>query len=99
TDLIGSAANDTLTGGNENDTLNGLTGADKMIGGAGNDVYFVDDKGDMVTELANKGFDQVNSAISLTLGTNIEGLALLGAAINGTGNALRNVLIGNHLGN
>ena len=47
--LNGTAANDILTGGDENDTLNGLSGADKMSGGGGDDVYVVDDKGDVVT--------------------------------------------------
>ena len=69
--LNGTAANDILTGGNENDTLNGLSGADKMSGHGGDDLYVVDDKGDVVTELANNGFDQVNSSISLTLGANL----------------------------
>ena len=97
--LNGTAGNDILTGGEENDTLNGLSGADKMSGRGGDDVYVVDDKGDVAIELANNGFDQVNSSISLTLGANLEHLALLGGATNGTGNTLNNFLVGNHLGN
>ena len=70
-----------------------------MSGGGGDDVYVVDDKGDVVTELANNGFDQVNSSIFITLGANLEHLALLGGATNGTGNTLSNFLVGNHLDN
>ena len=52
---IGTGGNDVLTGGNDNDVLDGLAGADTMSGGAGNDIYFVDQTGDVVTELLDKG--------------------------------------------
>ena len=55
--------------------------------------------GDVVTELANKGFDQVNSSISMTLAANVEGSPAMGGATNGTGNTLGNLLVGNHLNN
>jgi trimeric autotransporter adhesin len=49
-----------------------------------------------VTELTNEGIDTVQSAVTLTLGSNVENLSLTGvAAINGTGNTLNNVLTGN----
>ena len=48
--LRGEVGNDTLTGGAGNDTLNGGAGADNMRGGAGNDVYVVDNVGDIVNE-------------------------------------------------
>ncbi|MDW2812726.1 hypothetical protein R5K32_21710, partial [Acinetobacter baumannii] len=47
-------------------------------------------------ENAGEGIDTVLSSITYTLGNNLENLTLTGStAINGTGNALNNVLIGN----
>ena len=67
-----------------------------MIGGAGNDTYVVDAAGDVVTENATEGTDLVQSAATYTLSANVENLTLTGtSAINGTGNALDNVLTGN----
>ncbi len=67
-----------------------------MIGGAGDDIYRVDNAGDVVTESANAGTDRVESIITYTLAANLENLTLTGsAAINGTGNDLANTLIGN----
>ena len=94
--LTGLAGNDTLNGGQGHDLLDGGTGTDTMIGGTGNDTYIVDATGDVVTELANEGTDTVQSSIAYTLGAIVENLTLTGtAAINGTGNALNNTLIGN----
>ncbi len=60
----------------------------------------VDVAGDIVTELAAEGTDAIQSAITWTLGTNVENLTLTGtAAINGTGNTLNNVLTGNAAAN
>lgn len=98
--LTGNTAANTLAGGAGNDTLNGGTGADTMIGGTGNDAYIVDNASDIVTELANEGIDTVQSSVTYTLSANVENLTLTGTtAINGTGNALDNVLIGNSANN
>jgi Ca2+-binding RTX toxin-like protein len=67
-----------------------------MLGGTGNDLYVVNATGDVVTENVNEGTDTVQSAVTYTLGANIENLTLTGTtAINGTGNSLDNVLTGN----
>ncbi|MDX2155774.1 MAG: calcium-binding protein [Hyphomicrobiaceae bacterium] len=77
--------------------LDGRVGADRMFGQAGNDTYLVDNVGDVVGEVAGNGSDTVKSTISYTLGAEVEKLLLLGSAsINGTGNALDNVLVGNN---
>lgn len=94
--LIGNSGANTLRGYEGNDTLDGGTGNDTMIGGIGNDTYVVNATGDVVTELVNEGTDLVRSAVTYTLGNNVENLVLTGtSAINGTGNALDNVLTGN----
>ena len=67
-----------------------------MAGGAGNDIYVVDNVADVVTEAASAGTDRIDSSVTFTLGANVENLTLTGtAAINGTGNTLNNVLTGN----
>lgn len=100
--LNGLAGDDTLNGGTGNDILNGGGGADSLNGDTGNDIYIVDNAGDKVIEtstLANE-IDTVKSSITYTLGANLENLTLTGkAAINGSGNALNNVLIGNSSAN
>ncbi|WPE82331.1 putative Ig domain-containing protein [Acinetobacter baumannii] len=94
--LIGNSAVNTLTGGAGDDYLDGGTGADKLLGGTGNDTYIVDNTSDVVTENTNEGIDTVRSSVTLTLSNNLEHLTLTGTtAINGTGNALNNILIGN----
>ena len=94
--LVGNSGANTLRGYEGNDTLDGGTGNDTMLGGTGNDTYVVNATGDVVTELANEGADLVRSAVTYTLGNNIESLLLTGtSAINGTGNALDNMLTGN----
>jgi len=98
--IIGNSAGNTLKGLAGNDTLDGGAGADRLEGGAGDDIYVVDNSGDVLVEAANSGTDTVNSSISLTLGDNVERLVLLGsAAINATGNSLDNVLTGNGAAN
>jgi Ca2+-binding RTX toxin-like protein len=95
--LIGNASNNTIYGYAGNDILNGAAGADTLIGGAGNDTYIVDTINDIVTEALNEGTDTVESSITWTLGDNIESLKLTGTAnIDGTGNALNNLLQGNN---
>jgi len=94
--LVGTAANDVLTGGAGDDRLDGRAGADKMSGGTGNDIYYVDNSGDAVTENAGAGSDTVVSTISYRLGANVERLTLSGSAnIGGIGNTLSNKIIGN----
>jgi Ca2+-binding RTX toxin-like protein len=97
--LEGEGGNDTLTSGGGDDSLDGGEGADAMTGGAGADTYFVDDAGDTVVEVDEPGIDLVISEVDFSLNEPgrlfVENLTLVGTAINGTGNALDNTILGN----
>ena len=97
-ELYGLAGNDTLYGGAGNDRLDGGKGLDRMIGGEGDDFYIVDSRRDMVYEAPNAGKDRVRSSIDFALGDDIEELILAGG-IQGSGNALDNLIEGNGLNN
>lgn len=94
--LLGLAGDDSLNGLGGDDYLDGGPGNDTMVGGSGDDTYVVDSTQDTVTELANGGIDTVQSSISYVLGSHLEDLVLTDtAAINGSGNALSNSIVGN----
>ncbi|SHJ99494.1 calcium-binding protein, partial [Propionispora hippei] len=94
--ITGNSGSNLLTGGAGNDTLDGGSGADLLYGSTGNDTYIVDNAGDVVTENANEGTDTVQSIITYILGSNVENLILSSSAnLNGTGNALDNLIAGN----
>ncbi|MDI1226484.1 MAG: calcium-binding protein [bacterium] len=101
--ITGNTAVNTLDGAAGNDTLIGGAGADVMIGGADDDTYYVDNAGDMLSEITGEGNDSAFSSVTFNLTTNgdeVENLTLTGtAAISGTGNAGDNVLTGNKGGN
>jgi Ca2+-binding RTX toxin-like protein len=89
----------TGTGNSLNNTLTGNSAANALAGGTGNDTYYAG-VGDTMVEQVNEGTDLVYSTMSWTLGANLENLTLTGAlAINGTGNALNNILTGNSAAN
>lgn len=106
--LAGSDGNDSLQGNSGDDNLIGGPGDDTMFGGFGNDSYVVNAVGDRVFETTTAsgaidagGNDTVQSAISFQLNATtglgfVENLTLLGSGdIDGTGNALANLLTGN----
>lgn len=94
--LNGGVGADVLMGGEGSDRLEGGLDADTMQGGAGNDVYVVDNIGDVVIEDVNGGTDTVWASMDYTLGDNVESLGLTGTAnLTGIGNALANSISGN----
>jgi Ca2+-binding RTX toxin-like protein len=93
--LYGGTWDDTLWGQYGNDTLDGGAGADVMLGGHNDDVYIVRESGDVVVESVGQGNDTVYSNLGdYTLPANVEGLLLEYGLINGTGNELRNQIVG-----
>lgn len=94
--LYGEAGDDLLNGGAGNDSLIGGAGENQLLGGAGDDSYEVSSTVDLITELADEGFDLVNASVSYSLGDNIEDLTLTGAEnLSATGNVSDNTLTGN----
>jgi arylsulfatase A-like enzyme/Ca2+-binding RTX toxin-like protein len=91
--VVAGEGSQTLGGGGGNDTLDGGPGADLLIGGPGNDLFLVDG---FDTLSDSGGVDTVQSGHSFLLPDFIEGLVLTGDGnLWGTGNALRNLIIGN----
>ena len=96
--LSAGGGDDTLLGGLGNDTLAGGSGGDSLAGGAGDDVYIIDETGELIGENAGEGTDTVQSSITfdLTATPEVENLLLSGGAgINGSGNGLNNQITGN----
>ena len=94
--LSGNSGSNVLMGRNGNDTIIGGDGNDTMRGGVGDDTFVVAQAGDVVIDGFDAGTDTVRSTITYSLTSNVEKLVLLGSAnIDGTGNWLANVLIGN----
>ena len=97
--LYGQVGDDTLLGGGGNDLLDGGEGADHLSGGLGDDIYVIDDSGDVVNEVAGQGSDTLRSSINVTLPNDVERIELIGVAdISASGNDQNNELLGN-LGN
>jgi serralysin len=105
--ITGNSGANILSGLGGVDVLNGGLGNDRMIGGDGADIYYANVTTDIIVEtnavLGTGGDDIVyfsGTSGTFTLSANVERLYLTGAsAVNGTGNALANVLKGNAAAN
>lgn len=101
--IIGGAGSDWLSGGAGDDWLDGGSGADDLWGGVGNDIYVVDSVSDSISENAYGSLDTVRSSVSWELLDQfgeVENLVLTGSgAIDGTGNDLKNLIVGNGAAN
>ncbi|MDQ6432506.1 S8 family serine peptidase [Mesorhizobium sp. LHD-90] len=87
--------------GDGNDVIRANAADNKLHGGRGNDIYYVNGAGDGVFEKAGQGSDRVATNVSYALAKDsaVEGLrtTLIGglAAIDLTGNAFAQTIIGN----
>jgi Ca2+-binding RTX toxin-like protein len=91
--IFGGSGDDSLLGRVGNDSLDGSLGNDFLVGNSGNDIYFVDVPTDVIREEENEGTETVfSTAISYTLGANLENLTLVSSAKNGIGNDLNNTI-------
>jgi Ca2+-binding RTX toxin-like protein len=68
-----------------------------MVGGDGDDHYYIDSASDVIVENGSYYYDDdtVESSIDYVLGSSLEYLILVGGAVSGTGNVSDNYLIGN----
>jgi Ca2+-binding RTX toxin-like protein len=95
--IHGGTAADELSGFGGDDTLYGGTGAaNTLMGGQGNDVYYVDASGDSVLEQAGEGADLVFTALSqYIMPDNVETLVYTGSgAFLGIGSNTNNSIVG-----
>jgi Ca2+-binding RTX toxin-like protein len=99
---VGGSGADIISGNGVANLLDGGAGADIIAGGAGDDTYVVDNSGDQVMELGNSGTDLIQSGIAynMMLAWHVENLTLTGGSeVNGSGNWLNNLIIGNGAAN
>ena len=94
-DATGNSKANTLIGNSGENILDGLAGSDIMIGKSGNDTYVVKQSTDLIVEEGNRDIDTVESSLNYSLGYKLENLILKGGANTGTGNELRNYIVGN----
>ena len=69
--------NDTFTADNSAEIANGGLGDDTFNGGAGDEIYVVDDVGNVVKENLGEGTGLVRAFVSSMLGTNVENIFLI----------------------
>jgi Ca2+-binding RTX toxin-like protein len=96
--LDGGAGNDGLYGGDGNDVIDGGVGVDTLTGGLGNDTYSVDSSSDVIIETSTLAteIDLVKATANYSLSNNIENLTFYATKnLQGTGNALNNIITGN----
>ncbi len=110
--FVGGSSKDTLTNtgtingdiflrnGNDTFILDGGTVNGIVGGGNGNDTYYIDRTDLYISELNGGGTDLVVIDQSYTLGAFLDNLTLTGTdAVNGTGNKIANVILGNDADN
>ena len=95
--LAGDKGANVINGGRGWDMIDGRGVADLMIGGLGNDTYYVDNAADGILEEAGEGnSDAIYSSVGYTICDNVENMYLTGARnVGAFGNALENWIAGN----
>ena len=98
--ITGNGKQGELDGFDGNDTLISGIGLDVMMGGRGDDTYYVNDGLDTVTEASDAGTDTVYASVNFALSSDVENLTLTGTnKITATGNGLDNIITGNDVRN
>ncbi|WP_135506368.1 calcium-binding protein [Roseovarius aestuariivivens] len=100
---VGNGLENQITGNNQDNILDGKKNNDTLIGGLGDDRYYVQNAGDQVIEQAGEGLDTVLAFRSYLLAQNIENLFVQTVydqqnnpvVLNGIGNSLDNTIVGN----
>jgi trimeric autotransporter adhesin len=92
----GNSAADVISANSGNDTLIAGTGLATLTGGARNDVFVVNNTGDVVRGAPTGVSDTLYSSVSYTLAANVDTLVLTGtASIAGAANSDNDTLISN----
>ena len=89
--MLGSGL--TGTGSDNADSLLSSGGPNILIGLGGDDLYYVNNIGDVVTEAANDGHDTMMASVSYTLSANVEVLYMNGSGLTGTGSSGADTLV------
>jgi Ca2+-binding RTX toxin-like protein len=89
--MLGSGL--TGTGSNGAETLYSSGGPNTLVGLGSDDLYYVNNTADAVTETAGGGFDSVMATVSYTLPADVEVLYLNGAGLTGTGSGGNDTLV------
>ena len=99
--LTGNSSGNEIIGNDGSNVINGGGGVDQMGGRGGNDIYYVDNPSDSVSENGGQGNDTARTSVSwaLTQGADVENVHTTSdggtASINLTGNETGNVVRGN----
>jgi serralysin len=100
--LTGNELANVIYGNAGANVLDGKAGADTLVGLGGDDLYYVDNVGDVVSEAAGGGaLDRIFASASYTMGAGVHVERLMTvnnagtAAINLAGNELGNIVYGN----
>ncbi|HEX3943017.1 MAG TPA: calcium-binding protein [Rhizomicrobium sp.] len=90
---VGNGATNVIYANNAGDTLMDGGGASTLIGGSGNDKFYVTNPNDHIIEQPNGGVDTIISSVKFSIPTNVETLQLTGSAtLTATGNSVANNL-------
>ena len=83
----------TGTGSGDADSLLSTGGPNILIGLGGDDLYYVNNSGDTVTETVGGGFDTVVAGADYALPAEIEALYMIGTGLTGTGSGGADTLL------
>ena len=89
--MIGAGLTGTGSGGA--DTLLSTGGANILVGLGGDDIYYVNNSGDVVTEARRRRPDTVAATVNYTMPANVEALYMLGSGLTGTGSSNADTLL------